>query len=87
MLAREAPTGGRPRGGDAWPYDRLLPLMRGLENDLDNGAGAGWRRAGGDPAHGSAALRRSGLSGGCGGVDFTSEPADRSDYQVAAASG
>ncbi|XUL93921.1 mycofactocin dehydrogenase MftG [Streptomyces galilaeus] len=26
-------------GGSAWSYDNLLPLMRGLENDLDHGAG------------------------------------------------
>ncbi|WP_343243793.1 mycofactocin system GMC family oxidoreductase MftG [Streptomyces sp. SID13726] len=25
-------------GGDAWSYDRMLPLMRRLENDLDHGA-------------------------------------------------
>ncbi|MFC8520268.1 mycofactocin system GMC family oxidoreductase MftG [Streptomyces sp. NPDC057257] len=25
-------------GGSAWSYDSLLPLMRGLENDLDHGA-------------------------------------------------
>ncbi|MER5436433.1 mycofactocin system GMC family oxidoreductase MftG [Streptomyces sp. NPDC002588] len=26
-------------GGAAWSYDRLLPLMRGMESDLDHGAG------------------------------------------------
>ncbi|MFK4106621.1 mycofactocin system GMC family oxidoreductase MftG [Streptomyces sp. NPDC019531] len=26
-------------GGDAWSYDNLLPLMRGLENDLDHAPG------------------------------------------------
>ncbi|MFG2583441.1 mycofactocin dehydrogenase MftG [Streptomyces malaysiensis] len=42
-------------GGDAWSYDRLLPMMRCLENDLDHGA---------DEVHGNAgpvAVRRTEL--------------------------